>query len=71
MYTPVKRLFEAQHDRIPIDPAILAAIGHRFIAKKLIIKNADARVLGDERRYQKQETFFFLALAIGLMFSLH
>ena len=24
----------AQHSRIPIDPAILAAIGHRFIAKK-------------------------------------
>ena len=30
----VKKLFETQHGRIPIDPAILAAIGHRFIAKK-------------------------------------
>ena len=36
---------KAQHGRIPIDPAILAAIGHRFIAqKKKEIKNADALV---------------------------
>ena len=36
----VKKSFETQHGRIPIDPAILAAIGHRFIAiqKKLKIK---------------------------------
>ena len=26
--------FKTQHDRIPIDPAILAAIGHGFIAEK-------------------------------------
>ena len=38
----VKKSFKAQHGRIPIDPAILAAIGHRFIAR------------GD----QKPETFF-------------
>ena len=30
--------------RIPIDPAIFAAIGHRFIAKKKKKINADARV---------------------------
>ena len=28
-----KKLFKTQHGRNPIDPAILAAIGHRFIAK--------------------------------------
>ena len=28
----VKKLFKTQHGRIPIDPAILAVIGHRFIA---------------------------------------
>ena len=41
--------------RIPIDPAILAAIGHRFIAKKKKkkTKNADARVWGDARGDQK------------------
>ena len=26
--------FETQCGRIPIDPAILAAIGHRFVAKQ-------------------------------------
>ena len=30
----VKKLFKTQPGRIPIDPAILAAIGHRFIAQK-------------------------------------
>ena len=29
-----KKSFKAQQGRIPIDPAILAAIGHRFIAQK-------------------------------------
>ena len=44
--TFIPYMFKAQHaGRIPIDPAILAAIGHRFIApKKKKIKNADARV---------------------------
>ena len=32
LHTPMS--FKAQHSRIPIDPAILAAIGHHFIAKK-------------------------------------
>ena len=32
-YPYVKKSFKAQHGRIPIDPASLAAIGHRFIAK--------------------------------------
>ena len=35
--------------KIPIDPAILAAIGHRFIAKNNKTKNAVARVRGDSR----------------------
>ena len=29
----VKKTFKTQYGRIPTDPAILAAIGHRFIAK--------------------------------------
>ena len=32
------------HGRTPSDPAVSAAIGHRFIAKKKEIKNADTRV---------------------------
>ena len=38
------------HSSIPIDPAILSEIGHRFIAKKKKTKktkNADMRVWGD------------------------
>ena len=34
----VKKSFKTQHDKIPIDPAILAAIGHRFIAKRFKTK---------------------------------
>ena len=30
----MKRLIKTQSDRILIDPAILAAIGHRFLAQK-------------------------------------
>ena len=34
IYTPIcEKLFKTQHGRILIDPAILAPIGHRFIAK--------------------------------------
>ena len=33
-YPYVKKSFKTQHGRIAIDPAILAAIGHRFIANK-------------------------------------
>ena len=29
-----KKSFKTQHGSVPIDPAILAAIGHRFIAEK-------------------------------------
>ena len=29
-----KKSFKTHHSRIPINPAILAAIGHRFIAQK-------------------------------------
>ena len=33
VHTPIwKKSFKTQHGRIPIDPVILAAIGHRFIA---------------------------------------
>ena len=42
VHTPMS--FKAQLGRIPIDPAVLAAIGHRFIATKNKIMNADARV---------------------------
>ena len=31
-YPYVKQSFKTQRSRLPIDPAILAAIGHRFIA---------------------------------------
>ena len=34
----VKMSFKAQHGRIPIDPAVLAGIGHRFLAKKKELK---------------------------------
>ena len=30
----MKKSFKTQRGKIPIDPAILAAVGHRFIAKK-------------------------------------
>ena len=53
-----KTSFKTQRGRIPIDPAILVAIGYRFIANKKKIKNADARVWGDAHRDQKPETFF-------------
>ena len=43
-------LFKTQSGRIPINPAILAAIGHCFIA---ITKNADTRVWGDVLRNQR------------------
>ena len=53
----MKQSFNAPPCRIPIDPAIFAAIGHRFIAKKKKIKNADAWVWGDVRGDQKPQTF--------------
>ena len=41
----MKKSFKTQHGRIPIDPAILAAVGHHFIAKnKRQNKNAGTRV---------------------------
>ena len=33
-YPYVKKLFKTQHGRIPIDPAILAAIGQRCIKEE-------------------------------------
>ena len=45
VYTHVKKSFKTQHDRNPIDPTILATIGHRFIAKQFFkTKIADAQV---------------------------
>ena len=44
---------------IPIDPAIVAATGHHFIANKKKIKNADARVLGDARRDAETGYYFW------------
>ena len=62
VHTPMwKKSLKAQQGKNPIDPAILAEIGHRFIAKKnKKNKNADARVWGDARGDQKRETFFCL-----------
>ena len=57
----VKKSFKTQHGRIPINPAIFAAIGHRFITKKKT-KNADALVWGDAHRDQKPEIFWVLVL---------
>ena len=58
----VKKPFKTHHGRIPIDPAILVAIGHHFIAKKKKIKNSDAQVWGDAHRDQKPETCFIFGL---------
>ena len=46
--------FKTQHDRNPIDPAIFAAIGHRFIAKKE--ENYQFRRAGLGRRARRPET---------------
>ena len=56
-----KKSFKIQHGRIPINPAVLAATGHRFYSnnKNQKIKNADARVWGDGHRDQKLETCCF------------
>ena len=43
-YPYVKKLFKARRGRIPIDPAVWAAIGHRFIATTKKPKNANWRV---------------------------
>ena len=44
VHTPMGKSFKTQCCRIPIDLAILAAIGHRFIAKKRSkTKNAEAQ----------------------------
>ena len=62
-YPYVKKSFKKQHGRIPIDPAILAAIRRRFIAK-----NADALIGGDAHGDQKPETLFGLFLSIHLIY---
>ena len=63
-YPYVKKSFKTQHGRIPIDPAILAAIGHRFIAKTKKTKNADWD--------QKPETHFWPQVHVHVvgMFSI-
>ena len=53
-YPYVKKSFKAQHGTISIDPAILAAIGHRFMAKRIHNKNAVGRDWGNARGDQKQ-----------------
>ena len=47
----VKKSFQTQYGRIPIDPAILAAIGHRFIANKK--KKKKCRRAGLRRRARR------------------
>ena len=57
VHTPLwKKSFKTQHGRIRIDPAILPAIGHRFIANK----KGDTQVWGDTCGDKKPETVFFL-----------
>ena len=56
IYPYVKKLFKIQHGRIPTDPAILAAIRHRFIAPKKKIKMMMRA--GLRQREQRLETFF-------------
>ena len=61
-YPYVKKSFKTQHGRIAIDPAILAAVGNCFIAKKKKrkkTKNADVWFWGDARGDQKQDAFIF------------
>ena len=51
---------QSQHGRIPTDIAILAAIGHRFTAKKKKKNlNADARVVRQGARRPETGDFFF------------
>ena len=63
-YPYVKMSFKTQHGRIPIDPAIVAAIGHRFTAKNWRIfffkLKCDGQVWGDMRGDQKPDTFLAL-----------
>ena len=54
VHTP---MWKHLHSRIPIDPGMLAAIGHRFIATIKNIKNANKQVGGDMRGDQKPEIF--------------
>ena len=57
VHTPfVRKSSKTQRGRIPIDPAGLAAIGHRFIAKKSKQKML-LRFWGDAHKDQKLETF--------------
>ena len=53
-----KTLFKTQHGRIPIDPAILAAIGHRFRAIKKKIKNAGVRSEAIHAETRNRRDFF-------------
>ena len=52
-YPYVKKSFKTQLGRIPIDPAILAAMGHRFIAKK---KKEKCWCAGRRQRGRRPET---------------
>ena len=52
-YPYVKKSFKTKCSRIPIDPAILAATGHRFIATKICFKMPTH---GSEARNWRPET---------------
>ena len=51
---PIWKSYLKQHGRLPINPSILAAIGHRFIATKK--ENLKCVVWGDVRGDQKPES---------------
>ena len=59
-----QKSFKTQRGRIPIHPAILVAVGHRFIIKKLQNKNADARSFD-----QEPETFLALLYFVSDVWS--
>ena len=66
----VKKSFKAQHGRIPIDPAILAAVGHRFIAKK--IRKLEMPKRGSEAtRTETRETGDFFGLKQIIFLNLY
>ena len=46
----VKKSFKTPRGRIPIDPAILAAIGHRFIAQQKNMPTRGSEAAGEETR---------------------
>ena len=72
VHTPMwKSNFKAQHGRTPIDPAILATIGHRFIATTKRKLKMATRVDLRQRTRRPETRDFSLALCFyKFMFSL-